>query len=145
MNGQHFRAFLWLRWRLRINQLKRAGTTNAIILGILLVIAVRISFDRKVDFCGVPDSCSYLTLAQTLSTRHAFQAAEKFQVLAADRSDHAIVRMHHSHQRSEFARMVCAHFQHRRLMAIFEFQQREWNAHIIVEAALTGQCDQTLI
>ena len=40
MNWQHFRAFLWLRWRLRINQLKRAGTTNAIILGIFLVGAV---------------------------------------------------------------------------------------------------------
>jgi hypothetical protein len=40
VNWQHFRAFLWLRWRLRINQLKRAGTTSAIILGILAVGAV---------------------------------------------------------------------------------------------------------
>src|SRR5262249_61815017 len=28
---------LWLRWRLRVNQLKRAGTVNAIILAILAV------------------------------------------------------------------------------------------------------------
>ena len=40
MNREHLRAFLWLRWRLRVNQFKRAGTANAIILGILAGLAV---------------------------------------------------------------------------------------------------------
>lgn len=35
MNGQHFRAFLWLRWRLLVNQIRKGGTTNAVILAIL--------------------------------------------------------------------------------------------------------------
>jgi ABC-2 type transport system permease protein len=35
VNWQHFRTFLWLRWRLRLNQLKRAGTINAIILAVM--------------------------------------------------------------------------------------------------------------
>jgi hypothetical protein len=35
VNWQHFRAFLWLRWRLRFNQLRRAGTLNAVIMAIL--------------------------------------------------------------------------------------------------------------
>jgi hypothetical protein len=44
------------------------------LLGILLVIGVRLNFIRQTNFCGVPDSCSYLSLAETLSTRHIFQA-----------------------------------------------------------------------
>jgi hypothetical protein len=40
VNGQHFRTLLWLRWRLRVNQLKRGGLANAIILGLLAVAAV---------------------------------------------------------------------------------------------------------
>ncbi len=40
MNGQHLRAFLWLRWRLRVNQLKRGGIVNAVILAILSAAAV---------------------------------------------------------------------------------------------------------
>lgn len=40
MNGQHFKAFLWLRWRLQINQLKRGGIANAVILALLAVAAV---------------------------------------------------------------------------------------------------------
>lgn len=31
MNRRHFLAFLWLRWRLRVNQFKRAGTANLVI------------------------------------------------------------------------------------------------------------------
>jgi hypothetical protein len=34
-NWRHFQAFLWLRWRLRLNQLRRGGLANVIILGIL--------------------------------------------------------------------------------------------------------------
>ena len=37
MNWQHLRAFFWLRWRLRLNQLKKGGMANAIILGFLAV------------------------------------------------------------------------------------------------------------
>lgn len=40
MKVQQFRAILWLHWRLRINQLKRAGTVNAVILAILAVAAL---------------------------------------------------------------------------------------------------------
>jgi ABC-2 type transport system permease protein len=35
VNWQHFSTFVWLRWRLRFNQLKRAGTVNAVILALL--------------------------------------------------------------------------------------------------------------
>jgi hypothetical protein len=37
VKAEHLRAVLWLHWRLRVNQLKRAGTVNAIILAILAV------------------------------------------------------------------------------------------------------------
>ncbi len=40
MNGQHFCTFLWLRWRLRINQLKRSGIANVVVLIILATAAV---------------------------------------------------------------------------------------------------------
>jgi hypothetical protein len=40
VNGQHLRAFLWLRWRLLLNQLKRGGVANAVILAILLVLGL---------------------------------------------------------------------------------------------------------
>ena len=39
MNTLHLRTFLWLRWRLFINQMKRSGVANSIILGILAVAA----------------------------------------------------------------------------------------------------------
>jgi ABC-2 type transport system permease protein len=39
VNMQHLRAFLWLRWRLRLNQMKRGGVANFVILVILLVAA----------------------------------------------------------------------------------------------------------
>jgi hypothetical protein len=37
VRGEHLRAILWLHWRLSVNQLKRAGTVNAVILTILAV------------------------------------------------------------------------------------------------------------
>jgi hypothetical protein len=40
VNVEHLRAFLWLRWRIRLNQLKRGGAVNAVIAGILLACAV---------------------------------------------------------------------------------------------------------
>ncbi|HEY7326168.1 MAG TPA: ABC transporter permease [Gemmataceae bacterium] len=39
MNWQHLWTFLWLRWRLRINQLRRGGIANVVIQTILLVAA----------------------------------------------------------------------------------------------------------
>jgi hypothetical protein len=39
VNGEHFRAFLWLRWRLGANQLRRGGTANAVVLIVLTVAA----------------------------------------------------------------------------------------------------------
>jgi hypothetical protein len=39
VNWQHFRAFLWLRWRIRANQLKKGGTANAVILIVLAACA----------------------------------------------------------------------------------------------------------
>ena len=35
MNPQHLRAFFWLQWRLRINQLKRGGIANIVIISLL--------------------------------------------------------------------------------------------------------------
>ena len=40
----------------------------------LLCLAVRIWFARKVNFCGTPDSCYALGLAQSLASYHAFHA-----------------------------------------------------------------------
>lgn len=40
----------------------------------LLVIAIRVWFARKVNFCGTPDSCYVLGLAQGLARYHAFHA-----------------------------------------------------------------------
>jgi ABC-2 type transport system permease protein len=39
VNWQHLRAFLWLRWRLRVNQFKRGGTANAVIYAIAAAAA----------------------------------------------------------------------------------------------------------
>ena len=44
-----------------------------LVIGILTVLAVRISLLRQVSFCGVPDSCSYLSLAQSLDQHRGFQ------------------------------------------------------------------------
>jgi hypothetical protein len=43
VNWQHLQTFLWLRWRLRVNQLKRGGTANAVILIILLALLALLS------------------------------------------------------------------------------------------------------
>jgi hypothetical protein len=43
VNVQHLRAFLWLRWRLRVNQLRKGGTANAVILAILMALTVLVA------------------------------------------------------------------------------------------------------
>jgi ABC-2 type transport system permease protein len=40
VNLEHLRAFLWLRWRMRVNQVKRAGTLNAVLMGTFAVAAL---------------------------------------------------------------------------------------------------------
>jgi ABC-2 type transport system permease protein len=49
MNPHHMSAFLWLRWRLFLNQLKRGGRASQIILGI---IAVKVVVLAVVFFVG---------------------------------------------------------------------------------------------
>jgi ABC-2 type transport system permease protein len=39
VNWQHFQAFLWLRWRLLVNQMRRGGTANTV-LAVLLVVGI---------------------------------------------------------------------------------------------------------
>ncbi len=40
MNARHFLAFLWLRWRMRVNQLKRFGTVNLVITMMFVAAAI---------------------------------------------------------------------------------------------------------
>src|SRR5262245_59654569 len=40
MNWQHLSAFIWLRYRLRVNQLSRSGIVNQIVLTLLAVAGV---------------------------------------------------------------------------------------------------------
>jgi hypothetical protein len=40
VNRQHLQAFLWLRWRLLVNQWRRAGRVNAVLMTIVVVGAV---------------------------------------------------------------------------------------------------------
>jgi hypothetical protein len=37
MNREHLKAFLWLRWRLRVNQFRKAGAVNAVFFAIFAV------------------------------------------------------------------------------------------------------------
>ena len=40
MNREHFRAFLWLRWRLRVNQFRKAGVVNAVFFIIFVYLTL---------------------------------------------------------------------------------------------------------
>ncbi len=40
--------------------------------GTFVVLLVRLFFGRHMNFCGTPDSCSYLALAESLSHHHGF-------------------------------------------------------------------------
>jgi hypothetical protein len=46
----------------------------------LLILAIRMWFARKVNFCGTPDSCYALGLAQGLARYHAFHASFVFDL-----------------------------------------------------------------
>ena len=43
MNWQHLKTFLWLRWRLGANQLRRAGAVNFVVLVILIMFGITIA------------------------------------------------------------------------------------------------------
>ncbi len=40
MNGEQLRAFLWLRWRLRVNQFRKAGTLNLVFFFVFVVLTL---------------------------------------------------------------------------------------------------------
>jgi hypothetical protein len=40
VNWQHLKAFAWLRWRLSVNQWRRGGTLNAVLMIVVTVVAV---------------------------------------------------------------------------------------------------------
>ena len=53
MNWEQFRALLWLRWRLLINQLRRSGIANVVILGLMLVFVVFFALGMSITFLFV--------------------------------------------------------------------------------------------
>jgi ABC-2 type transport system permease protein len=40
VNWEHLKAFFWLRWRLHVNQMKRAGTASIVVSMIFVVGAI---------------------------------------------------------------------------------------------------------
>ncbi len=68
MNAQHLRAFFWLRWRLLVNQLKRGGTVNAVLLALLAAGAVLLGSLLAVVFFLV----GLFRLAQTSPAVHMY-------------------------------------------------------------------------
>jgi hypothetical protein len=40
VNREHFQAFLWLRWRLRVNQFRKAGTLTTVLFFIFVVVVL---------------------------------------------------------------------------------------------------------
>lgn len=51
---------------------KRNGELLIALAGTLMVLLVRLWFGRHLTFCGTPDSCAYLALAESLSNHHGF-------------------------------------------------------------------------
>src|SRR5579875_3913171 len=56
------------------------GERRAAALLTLFVVALRVWFARRVTFCGTPDSCYALGLAQNLARDHAFRAPFLFDL-----------------------------------------------------------------
>jgi len=50
VNWRHFRAFVWLRWRLFVNQLRRGGAVNAVVQALLAVGALAFAASLSVVF-----------------------------------------------------------------------------------------------
>ena len=57
------------------------GERRAAALLTVLVVALRVWFARKVTFCGTPDSCYALGVAQDLTRYHAFRVPFLFDLL----------------------------------------------------------------
>ena len=53
MNLHHLQAFFWLRWRIRVNQVKRGGIANAIILVMLCVSLALMSVGLFFTFLAI--------------------------------------------------------------------------------------------
>ena len=68
MIAEHLRTFLWLRWRLRVNQARKGGALNAVLMAILAVFGVLFTFSLAIGmfFLG------YLGLANASSTAILF-------------------------------------------------------------------------
>jgi ABC-2 type transport system permease protein len=62
--AEHLRTFLWLRWRLRVNQARKGGMLNAILMTILAVFGVLFSLGFAIGMFLV----GYLGLAKANST-----------------------------------------------------------------------------
>jgi hypothetical protein len=58
----------------------RRREVSAAVCVTLLVLAIRVWFACRVDFCGTPDSCYALGLAQGLAHYHAFHASFLFDL-----------------------------------------------------------------
>ena len=69
MNAEHLRTFLWLRWRLRINQMRKGGIANSDSLAILAgLLASLFSLGLAIGLFFV----GYLALAKASPTTILF-------------------------------------------------------------------------
>ena len=68
MNAEHLRTFLWLRWRLRVNQMRKGGLVNAILLAILAVLGTIFCLGLAIGLFLV----GYLALAKSSPTAILF-------------------------------------------------------------------------
>ena len=67
MNREHLSAFVWLRWRLRVNQMRKAGTVNtvlmAVVFGFALFSSVGLFFvGLAVGYFALPDAPAHAHL-----------------------------------------------------------------------------------
>lgn len=107
MNSQHLRAFLWLRWRLRINQLRRGGTANFVILTILAIAASVAAVGFFVGFFSIglfaltdvsPDGLMYLLDGAVIAflflwTTGLLSELQRSEVLSLDKFLHLPVSL----------------------------------------------------
>lgn len=68
MKAEHLRAFVWLRWRIRINQMRKGGVANTVLLAILGALGALVSISLAVGLFFV----GFLALAQVSPTTVLF-------------------------------------------------------------------------
>ena len=89
MNWQHLQAFVWLRWRLLVNQWRRAGAFNAVLM---MIVAIGALVTAVPLFIG----CFLLGLylipkaAAGASDVCVGRAARRLPVLLGHRPDHRV-------------------------------------------------------